>query len=74
MVRPVLDTSRFPVRQRGHLGVRSRLNSPRRRSPVNSRSSSLTKAEGRRESATRWVPRRAGPRRLILPAYLASRT
>ena len=53
MLWPVLDTSRLPVRQRGHLGVWSRRNLPRRRRPLCSRSSSLTKAEGRIESATR---------------------
>ena len=34
MLWPVFDTSRLPVRQRGQVGVRSRLNSPKRRSPV----------------------------------------
>lgn len=53
MLWPVLDTSSLPVRQRGQVGVRSRLNSPRRRRPGDSRRISFTKAEGRRASATR---------------------
>lgn len=74
MVWPVVDRLRLPVRQGGQVGGRSRRKLPRRRRPVCSRSSSFTKAEGRYESATRWAPRRAGPRRLILLAYLAPRT